>query len=103
MSASCPQLGFDITFHVDTSLDAAASSALWTDFNDLLDARGLASGGGTEGGGQWRYMIWRDGSQAEHADREALRAWAESRMEITDVEVGDLIDGDFTASSQPDV
>jgi hypothetical protein len=48
-------------------------------------------------------MIWRDGSQAEHADREALRAWAESRMEITDVEVGDLIDGDFTASSQPDV
>ena len=96
MSGSCPQLGFDVTFHVDTSLDAETSSALWMEFSALLAARGLASAGGTEGGGQWRYMIWRDGSQAEHADREALRAWAEGRAVITDVEVGDLIDGDFT-------
>jgi uncharacterized protein YggL (DUF469 family) len=95
MSASCPQLGFDVTFHVDPSLDVAASGALWTAFAALLDERSLTSGGGTEGGGQWRYIVWRDGSQAEHADREAVREWAERRAEITDVDVGDLIDGDF--------
>ncbi|MEO5818609.1 MAG: 50S ribosome-binding protein YggL [Gemmatimonadaceae bacterium] len=98
MSASCPQLGFDVTFHVDTSLDGAALGALWIAFNSALAERGLTSGGGTEGGGQWRYIIWRDGSQAEHADRDAVREWAESRAEMTDVEVGDLIDGDFSNS-----
>lgn len=59
MSASCPQLGFDVTFHVDTSLDGAAMGELWTAFAAALDARGLTSGGGTEGGGQWRYIVWR--------------------------------------------
>jgi uncharacterized protein YggL (DUF469 family) len=96
MSASCPQLGFDVTFHVDTTLDGAAFGALWTAFTAALDARGLTSGGGTEGGGQWRYIVWREGSQAEHADREAVREWAKSRPEITDVKLGDLIDGDFS-------
>ncbi len=95
MSASCPQLGFDVTFHVDTTLDRAAASSLWTAFAAALESRDLTSGGGTEGGGQWRYIIWRNGSQAEHADREAVRTWADARPEITDVEVGDLIDGDF--------
>ncbi|MEO8336250.1 MAG: 50S ribosome-binding protein YggL [bacterium] len=101
MSASCPQLGFDVTFGVDTSLDAPSSSALWMAFAAILDARGLTSGGGTEGGGQWHYIIWRVGSQAEHADREAVREWAEGRSEITAVVVGDLIDGDFDLGSPP--
>jgi uncharacterized protein YggL (DUF469 family) len=103
MSDSCPRLAFDVTFHVDPSLEAAASSALWTDFTAVLAERGLASGGGTEGGGQWRYIIWRDGSQAEHADREVVREWAESRREISQVKVGDLIDGDFNPSWRLDV
>ncbi len=103
MSGSCPQLAFDIAFHLDTPIDASVSSELWVAFAAVLDARGLARGGGTEGGGQWRYIIWRDGGQAEHADREALRAWAESRPEISLVEVGDLIDGDFKPDGGLDV
>ncbi|MDB4889445.1 MAG: hypothetical protein JWL61_1300 [Gemmatimonadetes bacterium] len=103
MSASCPQLAFDVTFHVDTSIDAEASSELWMAFAAVVEARGLSRGGGTEGGGQWRYIIWREGSQAEHADREAVRDWAESRPEISLVKVGELVDGDFKPGWRLDV
>lgn len=103
MSGSCPQLAFDVTLHVDASLDAATSSALWTAFTALLEERGLASGGGTEGGGQWRYIIWREGGQAEHVDREAIREWAEGQPAISEVRVGELIDGDFKPGWRFDV
>jgi uncharacterized protein YggL (DUF469 family) len=103
MSGSCPRLAFDVTFHLDASMAAEASSELWMSFVALLDARGLARGGGTEGGGMWRYIIWREGSQAEHADREAVREWAENRPEISEVKVGDLIDGDFKPGWRLDV
>jgi uncharacterized protein YggL (DUF469 family) len=102
MSGSCPQLAFDAAFHVDPSIDADASSNLWMSFAALLEARGLARGGGTEGGGTWRYIIWRAGSQAEHADRAAVREWAERRAEISLVEVGDLIDGEFKQGAGAD-
>lgn len=92
MSASCPQLGFDVTFQ----LDAAASSALRTAFTAMLDARGLSSRGGAPNRDRWVYIIWREGSQAEHADREAIRAWAENEREVVSAAVGDLVDIDIS-------
>jgi uncharacterized protein YggL (DUF469 family) len=99
MSGSCPQLAFELAFH----LDAPMSSEFWTAFSDFLGTRDLSCSGGTEGGGRFRYIIWRDGSQAEHADREAVREWAESRPAISEVKVGDLIDGEFKPSWRLDV
>jgi uncharacterized protein YggL (DUF469 family) len=96
MSASCPQLGFEVTFHLDASLDAEAWSTLRADFAAMLDARGLSSRGGAVPPDHWGYIIWREGSQAEHADREAIREWAENQREIISAAIGDLIDIDIT-------
>ena len=62
----------------------------------MLESRGLASSGGAPRADWWRYMIWREGSQAEHADREAIRAWAENQREIVSAAIGDLTDIDIT-------
>jgi len=103
MSGSCPQLAFEFAFHLDTPLDSGEASEFWSAFLDFLGTRDLACSGGTEGGGRFRYFIWREGSQAEHADREAMREWAAGRPELSEVKVGDLLDGDFNPSWRLDV
>src|SRR5689334_3633596 len=95
MSASCPQLGFEVTFHLDTSVDATASTDLRAAFTTMLDARGLSTHGSAIGVERWHCIIWREGSQAEHADREAVREWSEHQRHIVSVSIGDLIDIDF--------
>jgi len=96
MSDSCPQLGFDVTLLLDAALDAAASAALRAAFTSLLDARNLSSRGGAPRADRWVYIIWREGSQAEHVDREAIRTWAENQREIVSAAIGDLTDIDIT-------
>ena len=54
--------------------------------------RGLTSVGG--GGDEWQEVVWREGSQAEHADRESLLAWARGRDEIHSAEAGPIVDLD---------
>jgi len=92
MSDSCPQLGFDVTLH----LDGAPSSELRAAFISMLDARNLSYRGGAPRPDRWVYIIWREGSQAEHADRETIRAWAEEQREIVNAAIGDLIDIDIS-------
>ena len=99
MSASCPQLGFEVTLHLDI-IDAAASTALRNAFTSMLDSRGLSSDGGAAPRPDWlRHVIWREGSQAEHADREAVRG--PRRREIISAAIGDLIDIDIPGQFEP--
>ena len=96
MSGSCPQLGFEVTFHVDAALDAAASTPLRAAFALMLHARNLSSRGGALRTDRWHYIIWREGSQGEQTDREAIRAWAEDQREIVSASIGNLIDIDIS-------
>ena len=95
MSAACPRLGFEIRYQLRAPLSEAARLGLWDDFLEVLDGRGLSCEGG--GAAEWVHVVWRDGSQAEHEDREALVRWAEGREEIERVTVGQLLDLDDTA------
>ena len=92
MSDSCPRLGFEVTFHLAAALDTAASNALQAAFTLMLAAGGLSSRSGPARDERLGYIIWRDGSQAEHADREAIREWAENQREIISAAIGDLIE-----------
>ena len=91
MSAPCPTYGFVITLRVAPGLDAAASNTLRDAFVAAVEARGLSAGGGGRLG---HHVVSRDGGQAIDADREALRAWAESRPDVVEVTVGPLVDLD---------
>jgi len=42
----------------------------------------------------WMHLVWREGSQAEHADREAVEEWIVAQPEVTTSEVGPLADLD---------
>jgi uncharacterized protein YggL (DUF469 family) len=92
MSSACPRLGFEIRFHLRDDLSDSARLALWDDFVETLEARGLSCEGG--GAAEWVHVVWRDGSQAEHEDREALVLWADGREEIERVTVGQVLDLD---------
>ena len=92
MASACPRLGFEIRFQLRRELSDSARLELWDGFVEALEARGLACEGG--GDTEWVHVVWRDGSQAEHEDREALVRWAEGRAEIERVSVGQVVDLD---------
>jgi hypothetical protein len=92
MSAACPRLGFELRLSLVGDLSADARSALRAALTDVARSRGLESVGG--GADEWLQVVWREGSQAEHVDREALLAWAGGRAEIVRAEAGPIVDLD---------
>lgn len=63
---------------------------LWDEFLSLVRGRGLSCAGRSDG--QWRQVVWREGSQTEDADRMELLRWAEERDEIVRVKAGAMFD-----------
>lgn len=93
MSASCPRFGFYLRAVLHPDTEPRTVVRLRESFGDLARSRGLSFKiGGTIR--HWMHLVWHEGSQAEHADREALAAWASSQPEVSTVEVGPLSDLD---------
>lgn len=91
VSSACPRLGFELRLAPGDSLSPADRLALRAAFSDMLRMRGLASEGSASD--EWAQRIWREGSQAEHADREAVTRWADDRGDVR-VEAGPIVDLD---------
>jgi uncharacterized protein YggL (DUF469 family) len=85
-------LGFELRLQLAPDLPDERRAALGAALAEVTQSRGLVSVGG--GGDEWLKVVWREGSQAEHEDREALVAWARSREEIAGVEAGPIVDLD---------
>jgi len=91
MTAPCPTLGFVVTMQFAAEIPSATFDALLEDWIDVTEARGLTcDGGGTAE--HARYLVYREGAQAEEADREAVIAWLATRSEIVESAVGPVHD-----------
>ena len=95
MSATCPQLGFTLHLAPSADLDDAMRGELHRAFVAFVAARGLSSNGRSDAG-QWSLAVWRDGSQADDADREAMRAWVAERPALAMVSLGLLFDVEYS-------
>ena len=92
MSGACPRLGFELRLRLATNLSDDRRDALRHALAEVAQARGLVSVGG--GASEWLYVVWREGSQAEHQDREALVEWARAQQEVAVAEAGPIVDLD---------
>lgn len=93
MSASCPRLGFFVRLVLHPDTHPRTVIRLRESLAEVANARGLTIRlGGTIR--HWMHLVWREGSQAEHADREAMEAWAGQQPEVMTVEIGPLTDLD---------
>jgi uncharacterized protein YggL (DUF469 family) len=91
MSSTCPQLGFTVHLTPRSNLEASARAELHDALLACIDARALSRSGGYDAA-EWSYVVWREGSQADDLDREAIRAWAAERAELASMKVGLLYD-----------
>jgi uncharacterized protein YggL (DUF469 family) len=91
MSSACPQLGFEVHLTPKSDLEASARAELHDALVACIDARALSRSGGYDAA-EWSYVVWREGSQADDLDREAIRAWAAERAELASMKVGLLFD-----------
>jgi uncharacterized protein YggL (DUF469 family) len=91
MSSTCPQLGFTVHLTPRSDLEASVRAELHDALVACIDARALSRSGGY-GAAEWSYVVWREGSQADDLDREAIRAWAADRAELASMKVGLLFD-----------
>ena len=91
MSATCPLLGFELHLTPHADSDDAARRELHRAFVECIAARGLSYNGRRDGA-EWSFCVWREGSQADDLDREAIRVWAAERSELALVRVGLLFD-----------
>ena len=93
MSSTCPRFGFYLRAVLHPETEPRTVVRLRDSFREVAGSRGLSyTIGGTIR--HWMHLVWREGSQAEHADREALKAWASAQPEVATVEVGPLADLD---------
>lgn len=91
MSSACPQLGFNVSITPRLDLDASARRDLHDTLAACIEARELSRNGGCDAA-EWSYVVWREGSQVDDMDREAIRRWAAERPEIASARVGLLFD-----------
>jgi hypothetical protein len=96
MSAPCPRLGFllRVVLHPDTGprevIGLRGAFAEWAASRGLaFQLRGTIR--------HWAYPVWREGSQADHADREAVIAWGTAQPTVLSVEPGPIGDLDEDA------
>lgn len=93
MSASCPRYGFFVRVVLHPDTEPRTVIRLRESFTQVLEKRGLSLRlGGTIR--HWMHLVWREGSQAEHADREAVEAWIGGQHEVVTSEIGPLADLD---------
>jgi uncharacterized protein YggL (DUF469 family) len=91
MSSTCPQLGFELYLTPSADLDDQARLELHRAFVKCIADRGLSYNGRRDAA-EWSFIVWRQGSQADDLDREAIHAWAASRPDLALVRLGLLFD-----------
>lgn len=91
MTAACPEFVFDVTLQPAPALGDAGVATLGAALDVAAEARGLSVSRLT-GDERLRFRITCDAGQAIDDDRDAIRAWAESRADVSEVVVGPLID-----------
>lgn len=72
-----------------SGLVPAERERLLAQWRELLENRGLSSGGS---GPTYGCTVTSEASQATDSDRSAVRAWLESRPELSSWSVGELVD-----------
>jgi uncharacterized protein YggL (DUF469 family) len=95
MTAACPRLGFTVRLRLPGDAASGDHARLMHDLRTLLESRGLSHSSSARSG-ILDLTIWREGSQSDHLDREAVRTWAAARPDIAESEVGLLVDLDLT-------
>lgn len=91
MSATCPRLGFAVQLTFSTT--SAAIVEQQEAFLALLSERDLTHVG-VFSGTRWRLSIWREGSQVDDMDRQAVRAWTTDGTAVLSAHVGEINDLD---------
>lgn len=89
MTAPCPAYGFHVQMALRPGLVPAERERLLAQWEELLENRGLSSGGR---GPTYGWIVTSEASQATDDDRSAVRAWLESRPELKSWSVGELVD-----------
>lgn len=90
MSSVCPEYGFELRLVLGAGVTPRRAAAVVTAFVEHVERLGLSAGGA--GDDAWHFVISRVGGQAIDGDRAALERWARGQAEITDVQVGPLVD-----------
>lgn len=88
MSAPCPDFGFVVTIRSA----ASRSPAIVADLLSVLEEHALS--GDVRGIGTQEVVVRREGTQATHADREVVRAWADPWIGVATISIGDIVDLD---------
>jgi uncharacterized protein YggL (DUF469 family) len=92
MSAACPILGFAAEFQLRAHLEASIVAVVRDAFHtEVLVPRGLISRG-VQREARWSCVVRAEAGQATAADREVVLAWARTRPEIVNTEVGQIVD-----------
>lgn len=82
------ELGFEVAFRLRDGLSADEMGAFWDAFiGDAIEGNGLLYGGSTRG-----MACLRKRGSANEQHREAVRSWLAGRSEVSETEVGPLID-----------
>lgn len=80
--------GFPVRFRLAPSSTPQEQDAFWSAFiGDVIEARGLAFGGGEDG-----YVVKAGRGSATPDDRAAVARWLDERADVEHVEVGALQD-----------
>lgn len=89
MSSTCPRLGFAVQLTFSASSHAIAEQQ--EAFLALLAERDLTHVG-VFSGTRWRLSIWREGSQVDDLDRQAVLSWATDGTSVLSAHVGEIND-----------
>jgi len=87
------ELVFSLRWTNRQDLDDAELNAQLDDFIDMIEARGLLFGGGFSPSGCEGIVTTDRRSSTTVEDRVAVLIWLRNRAEVSNVEVGDLVDG----------
>jgi hypothetical protein len=98
MSAPCPRLGFLVRVVLDADSGPPEIIRLRASFAEWAASRGLLfQVHGTIR--HWANPVWREGSQADHSDRESVIAWGAAHPIVISVEPGPIGDLDESGGS----
>ncbi len=92
MSGGCPRLGFTLRLRI-APISAPEANGVLRELDALLHSLALARTPSARSN-DLALTLWREGSQADHLDREAVRAWAFAHPDVDGVDVGLLFDLD---------
>lgn len=87
--AEFQELGFTLSAELQKELSRSEQDVFLSAFlDDVIEARGLAYGGGVDFG----FVSKFERGSATEEDRQAVKAWYASRPEVKETTVGDLVD-----------